>query len=141
MRHINANSLWIQERQNEKDLERRKVLGTENPADLMTNNLARQALDKSMLQLKQHRAAGRAKASLDLQGRGKTDAATVSSPGADSVAAGRVSAGPGPFNSDISVESDFSDPEMPALVPLAIPARRSACHALYYSEARRRALV
>ena len=36
MRHINVNSLWIQERQNEKDLELRKVLGTENPADLMT---------------------------------------------------------------------------------------------------------
>ena len=33
MRHINVNSLWIQERQNEKDLELRKVLGTENPAD------------------------------------------------------------------------------------------------------------
>ena len=28
MRHINVNSLWIQERQNEKDLELRKVLGT-----------------------------------------------------------------------------------------------------------------
>ena len=44
MRHINVNSLWIQERQNEKDLELRKVLGTENPADLMTKNLARQNL-------------------------------------------------------------------------------------------------
>ena len=52
MRHINVNSLWIQERQNEKDLELRKVLGTDNPADLMTKNLARQSLDKCMLQLK-----------------------------------------------------------------------------------------
>ena len=31
LRHINVNSLWIQERQNEKDLELRKVPGTENP--------------------------------------------------------------------------------------------------------------
>ena len=130
MRHINVNSLWIQERQNEKDLELRKVLGTENPADLMTKNLARQSLDKCMLQLNQHRTAGRAQASLDLQGRGKTDADTLPSSGAGSVAAGRVSAGPGPLDSDVSVESDASDPEMPALVPLAIPARRSARHML-----------
>ena len=129
MRHINVNSLWIQERQSEKDLELRKVLGTENPADLMTKNLARQALDKCMLQLNQHRTVGRAKASLDLQGRGKTDATTVSSFDADSVVAGRVSVGPKPLDSDINVESDFTDPEMPALVPLAIPARRSARHA------------
>ena len=53
----------------------------------MTKNLARQALDKCMLQLNQHRTAGRAKASLDLQGRGKTDAATDSSPGAEFVVA------------------------------------------------------
>ena len=31
MQHVNVNCLWIQERQNEKDLELRKVLGTENP--------------------------------------------------------------------------------------------------------------
>ena len=72
MRHINVNSLWIQERQNEKDLELRKVLGTENPADLMTKNLARQALDKCMLQLNQHRTVGRAQTSLNIQGKGKT---------------------------------------------------------------------
>ena len=46
LRHININCLWIQERQNAKDLELRKVLGTENPADLMTKHLARQPLDK-----------------------------------------------------------------------------------------------
>ena len=57
LRHININCLWIQERQNEKDLELRKVLGTENPADLMTKHLARQPLDKCMLQLNQHRTS------------------------------------------------------------------------------------
>ena len=77
MRHINVNSLWIQERQNEKDLELRKALGTENPADLMTKYLARQPLDKCMLQLNQHRTLGRAKASLDIQGKGKANVDTV----------------------------------------------------------------
>ena len=66
MRHNNIKSLWIQERQNEKYLELRKVLGTENPADLMTKHLARQPLDKCMLQLNQHRTSGRASAGLDL---------------------------------------------------------------------------
>ena len=49
MRHVNINCLWIQRRLNEKDLELRKALGTENPADLMTKHLARQPLDKCML--------------------------------------------------------------------------------------------
>ena len=71
MRHVNVNSLWIQERQDEKGLELRKVLGTENPADLMTKHLARQPLDKCMLQLNQHRTSGRASAGLDVQGKKK----------------------------------------------------------------------
>ena len=36
LRHININCLWIQERLDTKQLELRKVLGTENPADMMT---------------------------------------------------------------------------------------------------------
>ena len=83
MRHINVNSLRIQERQNEKDLELGKVLGTANPADLMTKHLARQSLDKCMLQLNQHRTVGRAKAGLDIQGKGKTTVSTGSSPSAE----------------------------------------------------------
>ena len=46
LRHININCLWIQKRVEEKQLELRKVLGADNPADMMTNHLARQALDK-----------------------------------------------------------------------------------------------
>ena len=45
-KHINISCLWIQERQDSKQLELRKVVGTENPADLMTKHLARQSLDK-----------------------------------------------------------------------------------------------
>ena len=58
--HININCLWIQERLNEEYLELRKVLGMENPADLMIKHLARQPLDKCMLQFNQHRTSGRA---------------------------------------------------------------------------------
>ena len=35
LRHINVSSLWIQGRQDRKEFEYRKVLGTENPADMM----------------------------------------------------------------------------------------------------------
>ena len=41
LRHINISCLWIQERLEEKQLELRKVLGTNNPADMMTKHLAR----------------------------------------------------------------------------------------------------
>ena len=74
LRHINISCFWIQERQGTKELELRKVLGTENPADLMTKHLARQSLDKCMRQLNQHRAVGRARAGLDVQGAGKSTA-------------------------------------------------------------------
>ena len=130
MRHINVNSLWIQERQNEKDLELRKVLGTENPADLMTKNLARQALDKCMLQLNQHRTVGRAQTSLNIQGKGKTNVNTGSIPSEEPVVAGRMSENRKSSDADVSTESDATDPEMPALVPLALPANRSARAAL-----------
>ena len=89
MRHVNVNCLWIQERQNEKDLEPRKVLGTENPADLMTKHLARQPLDKCMLQLNQHRTSGRASAGLDVQGKNKASADPVSTPSGETWTAER----------------------------------------------------
>ena len=39
LRHIRIGQLWIQERVNEKDLDLRKVLGEQNPADLMTKHV------------------------------------------------------------------------------------------------------
>ena len=61
LRHINVSSLWVQERQDRKDLEYRKVLGTDNPADMMTKHLLREPLDKCIGQLNQWRRSGRAK--------------------------------------------------------------------------------
>lgn len=68
LRHININCLWIQEKQDTKQLELREVLGTENPADMMTNHLARTPLDKCMSHLNHFHVKGRAKAGLDVQG-------------------------------------------------------------------------
>ena len=39
-RHIQVHYLWVQERIRNGDLELRKVLGTENPADLLTKHLS-----------------------------------------------------------------------------------------------------
>ena len=74
LRHINVSSLWVQECQDRKDLEYRKVLGTENPADMMTKHLLREPLDKCMQELNQWRMSGRAKSGLDIQGSGKAPA-------------------------------------------------------------------
>ena len=71
LRHINVSSLWIQEKKDLHDLEIRKVLGTENPADMMTKHLLREPLDKCMKELNQWRMSGRAKSGLDIQGSGR----------------------------------------------------------------------
>ena len=71
LRHINVSSLWIQERQHKKDLECRKVLGTENPPDMMTKHLLRDPLDKCMNHLNQWRMSGRAKSGLEIPGKSK----------------------------------------------------------------------
>ena len=49
LRRIEISCLWIPEEQGTKQLEPRKVLGTENPADLITKHRPRQSLDKCML--------------------------------------------------------------------------------------------
>ena len=70
LRHINISTLWIQERQDREDLELRKVLGTENPADVMTKYLTRESTDKCMGYMSQERLAGRAEAGLQVRGGG-----------------------------------------------------------------------
>ena len=69
LRHINISALWIQEKQDLHQLEMRKVLGTENPADLMTKYLVRDKVDACMMKMKQARLEGRAKSGLELQGK------------------------------------------------------------------------
>ena len=69
LRHINISTLWIQEKQDLHQLEMRKVLGTDNPADLMTKYLTRQVIDTHLQFMGHHRADGRAQAGLKVQGK------------------------------------------------------------------------
>ena len=39
LRHLECHSLWLQQRLRRKEFELRKVLGTDNPADLSTKHL------------------------------------------------------------------------------------------------------
>ena len=75
LRHINISTLWIQEKQDLHQLEMRKVLGTDNPADLMTKHFARSVIDTHLQFMGHHRADGRAQAGLKVQGK-IADAAT-----------------------------------------------------------------
>ena len=68
LRHININTLWIQEAQDKDGVTFRKVLGTENPADLMTKYLARTTADLHMGKLSQEVREGRAEKGLAMQG-------------------------------------------------------------------------
>ncbi|MDA8582757.1 reverse transcriptase domain-containing protein [bacterium] len=66
MRHVRVGNLWLQERREEGDLKFEKILGTENPADLMTKlvapTLRRKHCEKMGLESKD----GRANESLNL---------------------------------------------------------------------------
>ena len=68
LRHIHISALWIQEKQDREDTTYAKVLGTENPADLMTKHLVREKIDKYLTLLHQERQEGRAESGLELQG-------------------------------------------------------------------------
>merc|ERR1712185_815534 len=78
LRYINVSSLWIQEKKDLHDLEIRKVLGTENPADLMTKYLTRSVMDTHLEYLSQRRESGRAKSGLNIQGKSAPDSAGTS---------------------------------------------------------------
>ena len=64
MRHIKIGMLWIQEKNENGDLGYHKVLGTENPSDMMTKNLAKATIDKLIMAIGGEFREGRAHASL-----------------------------------------------------------------------------
>ena len=68
LRHINMNTLWVQEVQGREGVTYQKVLGTENPADLMTKYLTRDVTNGHMERLGQEIRAGRAEKGLEMQG-------------------------------------------------------------------------
>ena len=48
LRHIQTQFLWLQERVSAKQLRLTKVVGTANPADMLTKNLAKADLDRHL---------------------------------------------------------------------------------------------
>ena len=72
LRHINISSLWIQEKQDLHQLEMRKVLGIDNPADLMTKYLARAVMDIHFEFRSQRRESSRARPGFKIQGTAKS---------------------------------------------------------------------
>ena len=65
--HIHVSSLWIQDVQDREGAEYHKILGTENPADLMTKYLARDKIEKNISIIGQVHKAGRAEKGLEMQ--------------------------------------------------------------------------
>ena len=68
LRHVNVRMLWLQEREQRREVELRKVHGLENPADLMTKYLNAGRMSKLMARLGQEVRSGRAAAGLEVQG-------------------------------------------------------------------------
>ena len=66
LRHIQTQYLWLQERVSAKELRLTKVLGTANPADMLTKHLAKPDLDKHLEFSGLMIAAGRADGSLQV---------------------------------------------------------------------------
>ena len=59
LRHLETGYLWLQAAVKAKKLQVRKVLGTENPADLLTKHLAAADLWKNLERLNMSPEAGR----------------------------------------------------------------------------------
>ena len=71
LRHTDINTLWVQEVRDREGVTYRKVLGTENPADLMTKYLSRDIINGHMSKLGQEVREGRADKGLEMQGASK----------------------------------------------------------------------
>ena len=58
-RHIRVRHLWVQEAVAKKDFQLRKVLGTNNPADLMTKHLSQEDIGRHIEAINLEFKAGR----------------------------------------------------------------------------------
>ena len=73
LRHINISLLWIQEKESKAELNFEKVLGTENPSDMMTKHLDALKITKFTEMLQQNFRQGRSKEGLKVQRAGNTE--------------------------------------------------------------------
>jgi hypothetical protein len=77
LRHINISLLWIQEKESKEELAFEKVLGTENPADMMTKNLDSVKVQKFTSMLQQVFREGRSSQGLKMQRSGGADRGVI----------------------------------------------------------------
>ena len=54
VRHLDTQALWIQDAVRQRRVRLEKVLGTENPADLMTKHLDQKSIDKNLAKNRLH---------------------------------------------------------------------------------------
>ena len=73
LRHINIGLLWVQEKTHREELVFAKVLGTENPADMMTENLVALKVAKFSSMLHQELRTGRSEEGLKVQKTGSAE--------------------------------------------------------------------
>jgi hypothetical protein len=66
MRHVKVGALWIQQKSEQGELAYNKVLGLDNPSDLMTKHLGRNVIDKHMEAIRQVQRSGRASTGLTI---------------------------------------------------------------------------
>ena len=66
MRHIKVGMLWVQDKQEDGELEYSKVAGADNPGDLFTKHLGKATIDKHMEVLGQVYQDGRAHKGLEI---------------------------------------------------------------------------
>ena len=66
MRHVRVGMLWIQEAEEQGLVKYRKVLGTNNPADLMTKVLSYTVIERHMAFIAQETRQGKAKLGLEV---------------------------------------------------------------------------
>ena len=59
VRHLATAQLWVQEKLRNKELKLFKVLGSENPADLLTKHVSRDCVDYYIAKMRTYRHDGR----------------------------------------------------------------------------------
>ena len=59
IRHLATTDLWIQDKVRSKQLELVKILGTENPADVLTKYVARQLIEAALSKVGLRKLTGR----------------------------------------------------------------------------------
>ena len=66
MRHVKIGNLWIQQKREDGELKYEKVLGTKNPADMMTKHIKAVEINQHLEKMSMKVMAGRAKEGLKI---------------------------------------------------------------------------